>query len=174
MNSTINADIRGHQLTPTQAEAIKRHAAFMRKIADRAVDIPPVLPPSIPHAPEPDPPRMVAPYSFKETWFSMVPPHGCKLSLRQVKEMISGHFCVSMPDLISDGRAKDLMLPRMIAMYLAKELTDKSLPEIGRHFGDRHHTTVLNACWRVPEMMAADPELSDIVIHLRKSLEKLL
>lgn len=175
MNSPVRTDIRGQQFTPTQAEAIKRHAAFMRKIADRAVDLPPVLPPTIPHAPEPDPPRMAAPYSFKETWFW---PACCsaptKISVRQIKEMVCERFGIKMNDLMSERRTKDVAVPRMVAMYFCKEMTLQSLPEIGRRFGGRDHTTVLHATRAIPKKMLVDADLAAKVAGTQAALEALL
>jgi chromosomal replication initiator protein len=71
----------------------------------------------------------------------------------------------------SARRARNIARPRQIAMYLAKQLTSKSLPDIGRHFGDRDHTTVMHAVNRVTELIAQDAAFAEDVDLLRRTLE---
>jgi chromosomal replication initiator protein len=71
----------------------------------------------------------------------------------------------------SARRARAVARPRQIAMFLAKQLTSRSLPEIGRKFGNRDHTTVMHACSRVAELMQKDPALAEDVELLRRMLE---
>ena len=70
------------------------------------------------------------------------------------------HFGLKQADLISPGRARVLARPRQAAMWLAKQLTTRSLPDIGRRFGGRDHTTVLHAVRRIDELRAADAQLA--------------
>ena len=79
-------------------------------------------------------------------------------------------FGVSMDDLLSTSRAAPIAWPRQVAMYLARELTDQTLPAIGRAFGGRNHTTVMHACRRTAERMASDPEAYDTVRRLTAEL----
>jgi chromosomal replication initiator protein len=72
--------------------------------------------------------------------------------------------------MISHSRAASLNWPRQIAMYLTRELTDATLPAIGRAFGGRNHTTVLHACRRTAQRIAADPEAFDFVRRLTEQL----
>jgi chromosomal replication initiator protein len=67
--------------------------------------------------------------------------------------------------------ARAVARPRQVAMYLAKHLTQRSLPEIGRKFGNRDHTTVIHAVERVTKLMAEDPAFAEDVELLRKRLE---
>ena len=67
--------------------------------------------------------------------------------------------------------SKSVAMPRQIAMYLAKQMTPRSLPEIGRKFGGRDHTTVLHACRKVEELMKSDLSLAEDVDMLRRMLE---
>jgi chromosomal replication initiator protein len=75
-----------------------------------------------------------------------------------------------MDELLSTSRAAPIAWPRQVAMYLARELTDQTLPAIGRAFGGRNHTTVMHACRRTAERMASDPEAYDTVRRLTAEL----
>ena len=77
-----------------------------------------------------------------------------------------------MTDLISARRARVVARPRQVAMYLCKMLTSKSLPEIGRGFGGRDHTTVIHAVRKIEELMATDGQLAEDVENLRRLLEQ--
>ena len=66
---------------------------------------------------------------------------------------------------------RNIARPRQVAMYLAKKLTPRSLPEIGRRFGGRDHTTVMHAVKRIEELRAADSELNNDVVHLTRLLD---
>jgi chromosomal replication initiator protein len=79
-------------------------------------------------------------------------------------------FGLSMDELLSTSRAAPVAWPRQVAMYLARELTDQTLPAIGRAFGGRNHTTVMHACRRTAERMASDPEAYDTVRRLTADL----
>ena len=71
----------------------------------------------------------------------------------------------------SARRARNVARPRQVAMYLAKQLTSRSLPEIGRRFGNRDHTTVMHAVSRIAELMQADGSFAEDVELLRRMLE---
>ena len=81
------------------------------------------------------------------------------LSMEDVQKMVADHFKVKMTDLKSASRAKVIVVPRQISMYLIKKHLDKPLTEIGRIFGDRDHTTVMNAIERVRDLQAKDMEI---------------
>ena len=80
-------------------------------------------------------------------------------------------FGVSLEDMLSPRRGAHLAWARQVAMYLTRELTDQTLPAIGRAFGNRNHTTVLHACRRTAERMAADPEAFALVDSLTRALQ---
>jgi chromosomal replication initiator protein len=71
-----------------------------------------------------------------------------------------------MTELLSSRRLAKIVRPRQIGFYLARKLTSRSLPEIGRRFGGKDHTTILHACKKVEERMAKDPQLAETVRHL--------
>jgi len=75
-----------------------------------------------------------------------------------------------MADMVSARRARAVARPRQVAMYLAKQLTPRSLPEIGRKFGGRDHTTVMHAIRRIEELRALDMTLNEDVEQLRRLL----
>jgi chromosomal replication initiator protein len=97
----------------------------------------------------------------------MRPP---RRSVQDIQERICEAFGVSMDQLLSSSRAAPVTWPRQLAMYLSRELTDQTLPAIGRAFGGRNHTTVLHACRRTAERMATDRDVYDTVRRLTEDL----
>jgi chromosomal replication initiator protein len=93
-----------------------------------------------------------------------------RFSVRDIQQRTCDAFGVSMDELLSTSRAAPIAWPRQVAMYLARELTDQTLPAIGRAFGGRNHTTVMHACRRTAERMASDPEAYDTVRRLTAEL----
>jgi chromosomal replication initiator protein len=91
-------------------------------------------------------------------------------SVREIQERICETFGLSMDQLLSTSRAAPVAWPRQIAMYLSRELTDQTLPAIGRAFGGRNHTTVMHACRRTAERIATDREAYDTVRRLTEEL----
>jgi chromosomal replication initiator protein len=91
-------------------------------------------------------------------------------SVREIQERTCERFGVSLEQLLSQSRAAPVAWPRQVAMYLARELTDQTLPAIGRAFGNRNHTTVMHACRRTAERMASDREAYDTVRRLTEEL----
>jgi chromosomal replication initiator protein len=94
-------------------------------------------------------------------------------SIAEIKAAACDQFGVSPEELISPARTTRLAWPRQVAMYLARELTDESLPSIGRQFGGRDHTTVLHAWRRTEELMSANPASRTAVEELRTRLDSL-
>ena len=88
-----------------------------------------------------------------------------------VRGRVAGHYRLKMADLLWAGRAREVARPRQVAMYLAKKLTARSLPEIGRRFGGRDHTTVMHAVKRIEEWRASDREIDADVVHLTRLLD---
>jgi chromosomal replication initiator protein len=91
-------------------------------------------------------------------------------TLREIQEETCAAFGVSLEELLSSNRRAPVAWPRQVAMYLARELTDQTLPAIGRAFGGRNHTTVLHAYRRTAARIAADPEASEAVRRLTQRL----
>ena len=91
-------------------------------------------------------------------------------TVREIQERTANAFGVSVEALVSSSRAGAVAWPRQIAMYLARELTDQTLPAIGRAFGGRNHTTVLHAYRRTAERIAGDAQAFDTVRRLTQEL----
>ncbi|ATY30580.1 chromosomal replication initiator protein DnaA [Sphingomonas psychrotolerans] len=94
-----------------------------------------------------------------------------RITIDEIQRAVSSHFEVKQIDLISERRAVAIARPRQIAMYLAKRLTTRSLPEIGRKFGNRDHSTVIHAVRRIEELRGKDVEIDGAVRTLMRSLE---
>jgi chromosomal replication initiator protein len=92
-------------------------------------------------------------------------------SVAQIQTAACEQFGLSREELISSARTARVAWPRQVAMYLARELTDESLPAIGRHFGGRDHTTVLHAWRRIEERISGDAASRETVEKLRKHIE---
>lgn len=95
-----------------------------------------------------------------------------KVRIEDILKIVSRHFKVARTDLLSSRRSRDVVRPRQIAMYLAKSLTSRSLPEIGRRFGGRDHTTVLHSVRKVEQMMRDDSDLTQEIELLKRMLEE--
>jgi chromosomal replication initiator protein len=83
---------------------------------------------------------------------------------------VAEHFNLRLADLHSERKTRAVARPRQIAMYLAKQLTPRSLPEIGRKFGGRDHTTVIHAVRTVEKLVGADSAFAEDVELLRRML----
>jgi len=83
---------------------------------------------------------------------------------------VADQYKLKMSDLLSKRRSRSIARPRQVAMFIAKELTNHSLPEIGEAFGGRDHTTVLHACRKVRELEIVDTELKRDLKSLFRAL----
>ncbi len=91
------------------------------------------------------------------------------MTVDQIQKTVAEHYGLSQADLISERRARAVARPRQVAMWLAKQITTRSLPDIGRRFGGRDHTTVLHAVRRIESLKAEDPQIArDTDVLLRK------
>ena len=93
-----------------------------------------------------------------------------RIKIEDILRIISRHYGVSKGDLLSQRRHRSVVWPRQIGMYLAKQLTARSLPEIGRRFGGRDHTTVLHAIRKIEGEITKNPRLEDELEELKKLL----
>ena len=94
-----------------------------------------------------------------------------RITIEEIQRKVASHFNIRITDMHSARRSRSIARPRQIAMYLAKQLTQRSLPEIGRKFGGRDHTTVMHAVKKVDELRAADRHFDEDVDMLRRMLE---
>ncbi len=107
----------------------------------------------------------------RETLADLLRAHEKKLTIDEIQRKVADYYALKMTDLLSARRAREVARPRQVAMYLAKKLTPRSLPEIGRRFGGRDHTTVMHAVKRIEDLRAADSELNNDVVHLTRLLD---
>jgi chromosomal replication initiator protein len=94
-----------------------------------------------------------------------------RLTIDEIQRKVADYYKVRMPDLLSARRSRDVARPRQIAMYLSKRMTPRSLPEIGRRFGGRDHTTVMHAIKRIDELRMVDSELENDLTILGRQLD---
>jgi chromosomal replication initiator protein len=115
--------------------------------------------------------RPVTVDSAHEVLHDLLRAHEKRISIEDIQKRVAEHYNIRLTDMSSARRARSVARPRQVAMYLAKHLTQRSLPEIGRRFGNRDHTTVMHAVSRVAELMAEDAAFAEDVSLLRKMLE---
>jgi chromosomal replication initiator protein len=94
-----------------------------------------------------------------------------RVTIEEIQKRVAEHYNIRLTDMSSARRARAVARPRQVAMYLAKQLTSRSLPEIGRKFGNRDHTTVMHACARIADLMQRDAAFAEDVELLRRMLE---
>jgi chromosomal replication initiator protein len=94
-----------------------------------------------------------------------------RVTIDEIQRHVSAHFNIRQAEMVSARRARAVARPRQIAMYLSKQLTPRSLPEIGRRFGGRDHTTVIHAVKQIEKLRAADSEIDSDVRTLLRTLE---
>jgi len=89
-----------------------------------------------------------------------------QVSIRRIQELVSERFSLSLEELCSDKRSQNIVYPRQVAMYLSRELTDSSLPKIGKEFGGRDHTTVIHATSKITRLIREDRSVYNLVQEL--------
>jgi chromosomal replication initiator protein len=89
-----------------------------------------------------------------------------EVSIQRIQELVSERFQLTMDELCSDKRSQNIVYPRQVAMYLSRELTDSSLPKIGREFGGRDHTTVIHATSKIARLIREDRSVYNLVQEL--------
>lgn len=94
-----------------------------------------------------------------------------RITIEEIQKRVAEHFNIRVADMHSARRSRAVARPRQVAMYLSKQLTSRSLPEIGRKFGGRDHTTVMHAVKKVEELRGADNSFAEDVDLLRRMLE---
>jgi chromosomal replication initiator protein len=94
-----------------------------------------------------------------------------KVSIEEIQRKVSEHYNIRLSDMIGPKRVRNIARPRQVAMYLCKHMTTRSLPDIGRRFGGRDHTTIMHGIRKIDELKGADPQLSEDLDLLRRLLE---
>jgi chromosomal replication initiator protein len=93
-----------------------------------------------------------------------------RVTIEEIKKKVAEHYGLKVADLESPNRSRSIVRPRQIAMYLARLLTPRSYPEIGRRFGNRDHTTVMHAVETIQRLKGVDPAFGEEVEQLRLSI----
>ncbi|MCJ9430014.1 chromosomal replication initiator protein DnaA [Kordiimonas sp. A6E486] len=94
-----------------------------------------------------------------------------KLTIDEIQRAVADYFNLRLSEMLSERRARNIARPRQVAMYLSKQLTSRSLPEIGRRFGGRDHTTVMHAVRKIEDLRRDDSQLDDDLTRLSRLLE---
>ncbi len=93
-----------------------------------------------------------------------------RITIDEIQRKVADHYNLKLTDMASPRRAREVARPRQVAMYLSKQLTPRSLPEIGRKFGGRDHTTVMHAVKKIEELVRADNDFAQEVDLLKRTL----
>jgi chromosomal replication initiator protein len=93
-----------------------------------------------------------------------------KISIDAIQKAVAENFAMRVSELKQKNNSRAVVVPRQIAMYLAKNLTEASLPEIGRQFGGKHHTTVMHSIAKIDELRRSDKDLNRTINKLQESL----
>jgi chromosomal replication initiator protein len=109
--------------------------------------------------------------STQEVLHDILKAHDRRVTIEEIQRRVAEHYNIRLTDMSSARRARAVARPRQVAMYLAKQLTSRSLPEIGRKFGNRDHTTVMHAVSRIGELMERDGAFAEDVELLKRMLE---
>ncbi len=94
-----------------------------------------------------------------------------RVTVEEIMRKVAEHYNVRLSDIVGPKRVRTIARPRQVAMFLAKELTSRSLPEIGRRFGGRDHTTIMHGVRKIEELRASDRQLSEDLDLLRRLLQ---
>lgn len=171
--------------TPTQSEIFQRSRRFHAEIARKAATVPqpeirtyfiPNTPYRVPKLRQPSKaPRNVEPDYWHHMWFhDLVFGRSSREKgqplIEDIIRAVCTEFGVSKLDILSQRRTVEIVRPRQVAGYLAKKLTSRSLPEIGRRLGGRDHTTQIAAIRRIESIIAIDAEFAGRVAKLAASL----
>ena len=97
----------------------------------------------------------------RETLKDMLALQDKLVTVDNIQKVVAEYYRIKVSDLKSKNRSRSIARPRQVSMALAKELTNRSLPEIGKSFGDRDHTTVLHACRKVVELRETEPDIQE-------------
>ena len=105
----------------------------------------------------------------QETLKDLIDDRGRSISIESIQKRVAGHYRIRIAELKSKNNSRHVVFPRQVAMFLCKQLTDKSLPAIGSHFG-KHHTTVIHAIRKIDSMREKDHDLDRVLKSLQESL----
>ncbi len=115
--------------------------------------------------------RAITPAFAEDVLADMFRASQRRITIDEIQKRVSEHFRIRQAEMVSARRAREVARPRQIAMYLAKQLTPRSLPEIGRRFGGRDHTTVIHAVRQIERLRGIDTDIDNDVRTLLRALE---
>jgi chromosomal replication initiator protein len=96
----------------------------------------------------------------RETLKDILPEEGRKPSANEIIKVVARHYDLKISEIKSRNNARQVVVPRQVAMYLCKRLTDLSYPEIGKQFNDKHHSTVMYSVDKVQQLRESDPDFA--------------
>ncbi len=163
------------QASPLAIEAHRRSQRFHAEIARRASMVPQRIERFTP-APKPEAPKPLlilrAEFYYDSMWFydlvNFVPIPPEKVSVDLILRMVARHYGVSKIDIVSSRRTANVVRPRQVTMYLAKTMTQRSLPDIGRRMGNRDHTTVLHGVRKIERLLQTDEKLTAEITEIKR------
>ena len=109
-------------------------------------------------------------YECKRILKDFIKSNNKSINVEFIQNLVASHFNLSIQEQLSPRRSRSLARPRQIAMYLTKQHTTNSLPDIGRKFSNRDHTTVIHAVKKIDELLKKDSEIRESVAALKKKL----
>ncbi|MFD2234277.1 chromosomal replication initiator protein DnaA [Phaeospirillum tilakii] len=115
--------------------------------------------------------RAITLESTQEVLHDLLRASDRRITIEEIQKKVAEHFNIKLAEMSSARRSRQVARPRQVAMYLAKQLTSRSLPEIGRKFGGRDHTTVMHAVKKVEELKESDQGFAEDVELLRRMLQ---
>jgi chromosomal replication initiator protein len=107
----------------------------------------------------------------REVLQDLIRANNRQVTIDEIQRKVAEYYNIRLSEMLSERRARNIVRPRQIAMYLAKEMTRNSLPEIGRRFGGRDHTTVMHGIRKVEELMLDDHQIEEDVTRLKRLFE---
>jgi chromosomal replication initiator protein len=115
--------------------------------------------------------RSITLESTQEVLYDLLRANDRRVTIDEIQKRVAEHYTIKLADMHSARRSRAVARPRQVAMYLCKQLTSRSLPEIGRKFGGRDHTTVMHAVRKVEELRTTDASFAEDIDLLRRMLE---
>ena len=112
---------------------------------------------------------LFAPYA-QQVLKNFIDSQARKVTIESIQKMVAEQFGLRLVEIKAKNNSRAIVYPRQIAMYLAKHLTEASLPEIGRQFGGKHHTTVLHSVEKIEEVRKNDKDLNRLINRLTEQL----
>ena len=118
-------------------------------------------------------PVFPVPLPIDEVLDAVFPQGGiAEITIPRIQELVSDRFGVTTTELCSEKRSQNVVYPRQVAMYLSRELTDSSLPKIGKEFGGRDHTTVMHANTKIAKLIREDRSVYNLVQELTARIKQ--